>query len=241
MQIYKTLSYEDMGKKAASIIASQIVFKPNSVIGLATGSTPISAYQTLVKLCNEGMLDFSQVRTFNLDEYVGLPASNEQSYRYFMEDNLFNHVNINPNNIDFLQGTATDLQQECKRYEAAIEAQGGIDLQLLGVGHNGHIAFVEPNDYYENTTFLANLTPRTIEANKRFFASAEEVPREALTMGIGSIMRARKILFIATGSDKAEIVKAAVTGPITPQVPASILQLHADVTLVGDQEALSLL
>lgn len=241
MQTYQTLSYDDMGKKAASIIASQIILKPSSVIGLATGSSPISTYKSLISLCAEGTLDFSQVKTFNLDEYVGLPVSNDQSYRYFMEDNLFKHVNVDPSNIDFLQGTTADPQQECKRYEAAIAAQGGIDLQLLGIGHNGHIAFNEPSDHFEYATFMVELTQSTIEANKRFFASIDDVPRKALTMGIGTIMKARKIVIVATGSDKAEIVKTAFTGPITPQVPASILQLHPDVTLVGDTEALSLM
>lgn len=231
-------NYEEMSQKTASIIASQIILKPDSVMGFATGSSPVGTYQSLIKRYHDGDVDFSQVKTFNLDEYVGLPSSNDQSYRYFMEDNLFNHVNLKPENIDFLQGMASDTREECQRYEKAIKDCGGIDLQLLGIGHNGHIAFNEPSECFERETFCVELTESTIDANQRFFASREEVPTKALTMGIATIMRARKIVIIVSGSEKAEITKEAFSGAIIPAVPASILQLHPDVTLVGDEAAL---
>lgn len=241
MQIHKLDSYEEMSRKAANIIAAQMILNPQSVLGLATGSSPIGTYQSLIERYEAGDIDFSQTQSFNLDEYVGLPANNDQSYRYFMEDNLFNQVNIKVSQIGFLNGMADDLVAECQAYERRIQASGGIDLQLLGIGHNGHIAFNEPSDHFERETFCVQLTPRTIEANTRFFSSADEVPRTALTMGIGTIMSARKIVVVVSGAEKAEAVHQAIKGPITPEVPASILQLHPNVTYVGDSEAMSLL
>lgn len=241
MKIYRMKNYEDMSKKAADLIAAQIILKPDSILGLATGSSPIGTYRSLVARYDAGTIDFANITSFNLDEYVGLPQTHDQSYRFFMEDNLFSHVNIKQESINFLDGLASDTDAECRRYEVAIEEAGGIDLQLLGIGHNGHIAFNEPSEVFVRDTFKVELTPRTIEANTRFFPSEAEVPRFALTMGIRSIMQARRIVVAVSGEDKAKAVYDAVAGPITPNVPASILQLHDDVMLVGDKEALSLL
>lgn len=239
VKIYKTKDYEAMSKKAAVIIAAQVVAKPDCVLGLATGSTPIGAYKKLVEWYESGDLDFAEVTTVNLDEYKGLPAENDQSYRYFMNDNLFNHVNIDKSRTYVPDGTEPDADKACKEYEKIVASVGGADLQLLGMGHNGHIGFNEPADVFEKETHCVNLAASTIEANKRFFASAEEVPKQAYTMGIGTIMSAKKILVVVSGADKADAVKKAFFGPVTPQVPASILQLHPDVTLVADEAALS--
>lgn len=235
----KVKTYEEMSALAAGMIGAQVILKPDCVLGLATGSSPIGTYKKLVESCEKGLLDFSGVRTVNLDEYCGLSGDNPNSYRYFMNDNLFDHVNIDKENTHVPNGFAEDLEAEAARYEAFIESLGGVDLQLLGIGHNGHIGFNEPADHFPLGTHLVDLTHSTIEANKRFFASEADVPRQALTMGIGTIMRARSILVVVSGKDKAEIVRKAFCGPVTPQVPASVLQLHADVTLVGDEEALS--
>lgn len=239
MQIYRAKDYEDMSRKAANIIASQVVLKPDCVLGLATGSTPIGAYKNLVEKYEQGDLDFSQVTTVNLDEYKGLPRENDQSYYYFMHDNLFDHVNVKPENTHLPDGTKEDANEECARYEELIRSLGGQDLQLLGLGHNGHIGFNEPDAIFEKATHCVDLQESTIEANKRFFASADDVPKQAYTMGIGTIMQAKKILIIVSGEDKADIVRDAFFGPVTPQVPASILQMHSDVTLVADEAALS--
>lgn len=228
-----------MSRKAANIISAQIIMKPDCVLGLATGSTPIGTYEKLVKRYKKGDLDFSQVRTVNLDEYKGLTRDNDQSYYYFMHEHLFNHVNIPEESTNVPDGTASDGDSECVRYEALIRELGGQDLQLLGLGHNGHIGFNEPSDSFAKTTHCVDLQERTIEANKRFFASADEVPKQAYTMGIGTIMQAKKILIIASGEDKADIIRDAFFGPVTPRVPASILQFHPDVTLVADASALS--
>ncbi len=241
MIIIKTDSYEDMSKKAASIIAEQIISKPNSVIGLATGSTPIGTYEELVKLNKASEIDFSDITTFNLDEYRGLPRDNDQSYYYFMNDNLFDHVNIDKSRTHVPNGMIEDADLECGNYEAAIKAAGGVDLQLVGIGHNGHIGFNEPSDEFDKVTHCVDLTESTIEANKRFFASIDDVPRQAYTMGIGTIMAAKKVVVVANGTGKAEIVKAAFQGPITPKVPASALQLHQNVIVVCDAEAAALL
>ncbi len=239
MKIYKTKNYEELSCKAAHIIAAQVTLKPDSVLGLATGSTPIGTYENLVKWYESGDLDFSEITTVNLDEYKGLPRDNDQSYYYFMHQHLFDHVNIPEGRTYLPDGTKEDSELECRRYEERIQSLGGVDLQLLGLGHNGHIGFNEPDDVFANETHCVNLQERTIEANKRFFASADEVPRQAYTMGIGTIMRAKKILIVVSGADKADTVKEAFFGPITPKVPASILQLHPDVTLVADEAALS--
>ena len=239
MQIYRAKDYQDMSRKAANIIASQVVLKPDCVLGLATGSTPIGAYKNLVEKYEQGDLDFSQVTTVNLDEYKGLPRENDQSYYYFMHDNLFDHVNVKPENTHLPDGTKEDSDEECARYEELIRTLGGQDLQLLGLGHNGHIGFNEPDAIFEKATHCVDLQESTIEANKRFFASADDVPKQAYTMGIGTIMQAKKILVVVSGEDKADTVAKAFFGPVTPEVPASILQFHKDVILVADEAALS--
>ena len=239
MQIYKATDYKDMSRKAANIISAQVIMKPNCVLGLATGSTPIGTYQQLIEWYKKGDLDFSDVTTVNLDEYKGLPRTNDQSYYYFMHQNLFDQVNINPENTHLPNGMEPNSEKECARYENLIHSLGGVDLQLLGLGHNGHIGFNEPGEAFEKETHCIDLQERTIEANKRFFASADDVPKQAYTMGIKTIMQAKKILVIVSGEDKADIVAKAFFGPVTPAVPASILQMHNDVTLVGDEAALS--
>ena len=233
MKIYKAKDYKDMSRKAANIISAQVIMKPNCVLGLATGSTPIGTYDQLVEWYNKGDLDFSEVTTVNLDEYKGLPRTNDQSYYYFMHQHLFDRVNIDPERTNVPNGIEPDAEKECGRYEELIRSLGGVDLQLLGLGHNGHIGFNEPGEAFEKETHCVDLTESTIEANKRFFASADDVPKQAYTMGIKTIMQAKKILIVVNGENKADIVERAFFGPVTPEVPASILQLHNDVTLVG--------
>ena len=239
MKIYRAKDYEDMSRKAANIVSAQVIMKPDCVLGLATGSTPVGLYRQLVDWYRKGDLDFSEVRTVNLDEYKGLNRENDQSYYYFMHQNLFDHVNIQAGNTHLPDGMEPDSEKECARYTELIRSMGGVDLQLLGIGHNGHIGFNEPTDEFEKQVHCVDLTESTIEANKRFFASADDVPRQAYTMGIQTIMQAKKILIVANGEGKADIVQKAFFGPITPQVPASVLQLHGDVTLVADEAALS--
>ena len=239
MRIYKAKDYVDMSRKAANIVSAQVIMKPNCVLGLATGSTPIGLYKQLVEWYNKGDLDFSEVMTVNLDEYKGLSRDNDQSYYYFMHQNLFDHVNIPAENTYLPNGMEPDSQKECQEYTDLLQSLGGVDLQLLGIGHNGHIGFNEPGEAFDKQVHCVNLTQYTIEANKRFFASADDVPKQAYTMGIKTIMQAKKILIVASGEDKAEIVRDAFFGPITPKVPASVLQLHNDVTLVADEAALS--
>lgn len=239
MRIYKVKDYEEMSRKAAGIVSAQIIMKPDCVLGLATGSTPVGLYKQLIEWYRNGDLDFSGVRTVNLDEYKGISRENDQSYYYFMHQNLFDHVNIPAGNTHLPDGMEPDSEKECRRYEELIQSMGSVDLQLLGIGHNGHIGFNEPADAFDKLVHCVNLTQSTIEANKRFFASAKEVPRQAYTMGIQTIMRSKKILIIANGEGKADIVRDAFFGPITPMVPASVLQLHNDVTLVADEAALS--
>ena len=239
MRIIKAADSQDMSRKAANLISAQVIMKPDCVLGLATGSTPIGAYQQLVEWCKNGDLDFSAVKSVNLDEYKGLPRTNDQSYYYFMYNNLFKHINIDLNNTNIPDGTEPDSAIECARYNRVIDDIGGIDLQLLGIGHNGHIGFNEPDSEFAKMTHCVDLTESTIEANKRFFEKEEDVPRQAYTMGIGTIMRAKKILLVASGEGKADIIAKAFTGPITPEVPASILQLHNDVTVVCDKAAMS--
>lgn len=241
MKIIKASDYDHMSRAAANIIAAQVILKPDCVLGLATGSTPIGAYDELIRRYEKGDLDFSQVTSVNLDEYKGLPGDNDQSYRYFMDTHLFNHVNIRRDHTFVPNGLEPDSEKACADYNKIIADAGGVDLQLLGLGHNGHIGFNEPADAFAKETHCVDLTQSTIDANARFFASSEEVPKQAYTMGIQTIMRARKIVVVVNGKGKAEIVKKAFFGPITPQVPASVLQLHGDVTIVGDEEALSLL
>ena len=239
MRLYRAKDYNDMSRKAANIISAQIILKPDCVLGLATGSTPIGTYQQLIERYQEGDLDFSQVRTANLDEYRGLTRDNDQSYYYFMYHNLFKEVNIDMANTNIPDGTNPDSAAEAARYDQVIRDLGGVDLQLLGMGHNGHIGFNEPGDAFDKGTHCVDLQPSTIEANKRFFASIDDVPKQAYTMGIQTIMSARKILLLVSGAEKAEILHKALCGPITPHVPASVLQLHNDVTVVADEAALS--
>ena len=239
MRIIKAKDYDDLSRKAANIISAQVLLKPDCVLGLATGSTPIGTYKQLIEWYEKGDLDFSAAKSVNLDEYRGLTKDNDQSYYYFMYNNLFKHININMENTNVPDGTEPDSEKECSRYENVIEAYGGVDLQLLGLGHNGHIGFNEPDKDVPRTTHCVDLTQSTIEANKRFFASVDDVPKQAYTMGIGTIMKARKILLVVSGADKAQILHDVLCGPVTPEVPASILQLHSDVIVVADEAAMA--
>ena len=239
MVIYKAKNYQDLSRKAANIISAQIIMKPDCVLGLATGSSPIGTYKQLIEWYNKGDLDFAKVTTINLDEYKGLGPDNDQSYRYFMNTNLFDHVNIDKARTFVPDGLEPDPQKACAAYNEIIRSHGGIDLQLLGLGRNGHIGFNEPGAAFEKETHCVDLTESTIEANKRFFASIDDVPRQAYTMGCGTIMKAKKILILVSGADKADILYQVVNGPVTPQVPASILQFHPDVILIADEAAMS--
>ena len=239
MRIYQSEDYQAMSRRAANIISAQVIYKPDCVLGLATGGTPVGTYKQLVGWYKKGDLSFAEVRSVNLDEYLGLSPHHEQSYRYFMQDNLFDHIDIKPENTHVLNGLAKNPEAECEAYNKLIRDLGGIDLQLLGLGHNGHIGFNEPADEFPKATHCVDLTESTIQANKRFFENESDVPRQAYTMGIGTIMNAKKILVVVSGADKAEILNKVINGPVTPQVPASILQLHPDVTIVADEDALS--
>lgn len=232
MNIIETKDYTELSRKVANIISAQVILKSTSILGLATGSTPIGTYKQLIDWYQKGDIDFSKVSTVNLDEYCGLSTLNEQSYRYFMNYNLFDHININKENTHVPNGLADDMEAECRRYDKLITELGGIDIQLLGIGHNGHIGFNEPDVSFEQTTHIVNLDETTLEANSRFFDSIDEVPKQAITMGIKSIMQSKKIILIANGADKKEIVEKALYGPVTPDVPASILQFHPDLTVI---------
>ncbi|MCL2108976.1 MAG: glucosamine-6-phosphate deaminase [Oscillospiraceae bacterium] len=234
MQVIKTNNYEDMSRVVAEMFIAQITAKPTSVLGLATGSTPESAYKLLVQAYENKQVDFSQVTTVNLDEYHGLTPDNPQSYRYFMNSNLFNLINIDKNKTHVPSGTAANPDAECERYEKLIEEVGGIDLQLLGMGHNGHLAFNEPGEELSPVTHHVYLSETTIKANSRFFETYEDVPKSAISMGMKSIMSGRKLILAVSGNAKANILKKALYGPITTQIPASLLQLHNDVTVVTD-------
>lgn len=238
MRIYQEADYQAMSRRAAGIIAAEIVRKPECVLGLATGSTPVGTYKLLAEGNRRGDFSFKEVTTVNLDEYRGLAPDHEQSYRFFMQDNLFSHIDVLPERTHVPDGLAKDAEAECARYDALVEGLGYADLQLLGLGRNGHIGFNEPGGSFVKPTHVVDLTESTIEANSRFFSGADEVPRQALTMGMGVIMAARRILLIASGEDKAEALYQALCGPITPQCPASILQLHRDVVIVADTAAL---
>lgn len=241
MRIYKAESYKEMSRMAANLISAQVILKPHCVLGLATGSTPIGTYEQLVEWYKKGDIDFSHVTSINLDEYCGLDVTSDQSYRYFMNTHLFDHVNIDKANTYVPDGKASDMEAECLRYDALIDSYGGMDLQLLGLGNNGHIGFNEPSDSFIPGTHCVDLAESTIQANARFFQDISQVPTRACTTGIRSIMQARKVLVIVNGKGKAQIVKEAFFGPVTPKVPASILQLHRNVTIIGDNEALSLI
>lgn len=231
--------YEGMSRAAADVVAGVMADDPSCVLGLATGSTPIGMYACLADDCAQGKISFKDVTTFNLDEYVGLPGTHDQSYRYFMDENLFNKVDVNKTSTHLPDGCAGDLDQMCAEYEAQIQQAGGVDIQVLGIGHNGHIGFNEPCEDFPVATHPVDLTESTINANSRLFDDVADVPRRAVTMGIGTIMKAHKVLVVANGSGKAAIVKEAFTGPVVPSVPASVLQLHPDVTIVLDSEAAS--
>lgn len=239
MKIIKAEDYQSMSRKAANIISAQVILFPKSVLGLATGSTPLGVYKQLIDWYQKGDLDFSQVTSVNLDEYCGLAVGHPQSYHYYMQENFFDYINIAPKNTNVPNGLAFDLKEECERYDKLISELGGIDLQLLGLGHTGHIGFNEPDASFDKTTHKVALKQKTIDANARFFESESEVPKYAITMGIKAIMQAKKILLIVNGSDKAEILNRALFGPITPSVPASILQLHPNLIVVADEQALS--
>lgn len=236
MNFINVKNYEELSRKAANIIAAQVISKPHSVLGLATGSTPVGTYKKLAEYNKAGDVDFSCVTSVNLDEYCGLTEDNDQSYRYFMNNNLFKYINIDMDKTFVPNGCAADLAEEGRRYDQLIKDLGGIDLQLLGIGNDGHIGFNEPDEFFTKETHQVDLDPSTIEANARFFESADMVPRQAITMGMLSIMQAKKVLLIANGSGKKEIVEKAFYGPITPYVPASILQLHSDVTVIFSEE-----
>ena len=239
MKIYLEKDYEAMSRRAAHIIAAEVYRNPACVLGLATGSTPVGTYQNLAAWNRQGDLSFKDVQTVNLDEYKGLAPTHDQSYRYFMQSNLFDHIDIVPENTHVPNGLAEDAEAECAAYDKLVADLGYADLQLLGLGHNGHIGFNEPDSHYTKETHVVDLTQSTIDANARFFASADDVPRQALTMGVGCIMAARRVLLIANGAGKADALYNAFCGPITPECPASILQLHPDVVVVGDEAALS--
>ena len=229
-------TYEKMSRHAANIISAQVIIKPDCVLGLATGSSPLGTYKQLIDWYNKGDIDFSGVTSVNLDEYVGLDGKNEQSYRYFMNKNFFEHINIDINNTFVPNGCAVDLAGEGQRYDEHIAELGGIDLQLLGIGLDGHIGFNEPDKYFVKSTHVVDLHESTIKANSRFFANIDEVPKRAITMGMVSIMQAKKILLIASGKEKRDILEKAFYGPITPKIPASILQLHPDITVIYSEK-----
>ncbi|MBO5313138.1 MAG: glucosamine-6-phosphate deaminase [Clostridia bacterium] len=232
MNFIKVNSYEELSARASEIICAQVISKPNCVLGLATGSSPLGTYAKMAERCKAGEVDFSGVKSINLDEYVGLDGEHDQSYRYFMNNNLFKHINIDISNTYVPNGCATDIDKECKAYDELINTLGGIDLQLLGIGYDGHIGFNEPDSYFEKATHMVTLDESTIDANSRFFESREDVPTTAITMGMGGIMSAKSVLLIANGKGKRDIIEKAFFGKITPQVPASILQLHPNLTVI---------
>ncbi|MCF6095561.1 glucosamine-6-phosphate deaminase [Thermovorax subterraneus] len=238
MKLIIAKDYAEMSKKAAQIIAEEIKKKPNLVLGLATGATPVGTYRELVKMYKNGEVDFSRVITFNLDEYLGLSHDDERSYHYYMYSNFFDHVNVKPENIHIPNGVAEDIDEECRRYDEAIEKAGGIDLQLLGIGVNGHIGFNEPGDELLTDTHVTNLAPDTIKANARFFESIDQVPKKAITVGLGTIMKAKKIILLASGREKAKIMAELLDeDAVSTKVPASFLLLHRDVTIIMDEDA----
>ncbi len=234
-------NYNKMSEKAALIIASQIILNPNSVLGLATGSTPIGMYERLIDMYKKGTIDFSGVITFNLDEYYRLPKENKDSYYYYMMQTFFNHVNIPKENIYILDGMADDIEKECKEYEEKIEKAGGIDIQILGIGTNGHIGFNEPAKNLNIKTGLINLTENTIRDNSRFFKNKEDMPKKAISMGIASIMKAKKVVLLASGENKAQAIRNMTNGYINTDHPASILQTHQNFTLIIDKDAAKLI
>lgn len=239
MQIINTENYAEMSKEAARLVAATLRLEPEAVLGLATGSTPQGLYAELVRMYREEGLDFSEATTFNLDEYVGIGPEHEQSYRYYMDTNLFNHINIDKDNTFVPLGLTEDIEGECEIYDELMDMVGGTDIQILGIGENGHIGFNEPGSVFVASTHVTDLTESTIEANSRLFAKKEDVPRRAITMGMRGIMSANMIIILASGEKKAQAVRDMVLGPVTPECPASLLQLHPQVLLIADDEALS--
>lgn len=239
MEVIITSSYEEMSRVSAKIIASEIRRKHDLTLGLATGDTPIGTYEELVRIHQEEGLDFSKIKSFNLDEYIGLAPLHKNSYNFFMRENLFDKININIANVFVPQGNTEDPEEYCKWYEQQIKNYGGIDLQVLGIGRDGHIAFNEPGSSFASRTRVKALHKQTLEDNSRFFTSMDDVPRFAITMGIGTILESRRILLIANGEKKADVVASFIEGPVTSQITASALQLHTDVTVVLDNEAAS--
>lgn len=241
MRIIVEEDYQAMSKRAALQLASQVIHKPDSVLGLATGSTPLGMYKELVEMYNRGEVDFSEVKAFNLDEYYRLPPDNQQSYHYFMKENFFKYINIKAENISIPDGMADDIEKECSEYENAIGLNGGIDLQVLGIGENGHIGFNEPDERLNVSTSLVNLTEDTIKANSRFFESMELVPKKAISVGMAAILKARRIVLLASGEKKAEAIRDTVNGFVSTQIPSSLLQTHPDVILILDEAAAGLI
>ena len=239
MKVINASDYQSMSRKAANIISAQVILFSNSVLGLATGSTPLETYKQLIDWYKKGDIDFSKVRSVNLDEYCGLSPENQRSYHYYMCENFFKHINIQMKNTFIPNGQAGNINNECERYDKLIADLGGIDLQLLGLGNTGHIGFNEPTEKFDKMTHRVALKQKTIADNSRFFNRIDEVPKYAITMGIKAIMQARKILMVVSGSNKADILEKVLFGPVTPEVPASILQLHPNVTIVADKDALT--
>lgn len=239
MKLIRAKDYKDMSRKAANFLSAQVILKENAVLGLATGGTAEGIYEQLAEWYRKGDIDFSSVSTVNLDEYVGLDAADEQSYHYFMYEHLFRHINIREKSCHLPNGKADSIEEECKRYDRLIEKLGGIDMQLLGIGENGHIGFNEPDEAFEQMTHCVQLKRSTIDANARYFTSMEDVPKQAITMGIKAIMQARSIVLCASGARKADILHKVLFGPVTPEVPGSVLQMHPRLIVVADTEALA--
>lgn len=241
MRIIIEENYQAMSRKAALLVASQVTLKADSVLGLATGDTPLGMYQELIKMYRRGEIDFSEVVTFNLDEYYRLPVNNRQSYHYYMRNNFFDHVNLEPSAAHIPDGMAGDIMKECREYEEKIDRCGGIDLQVLGIGANGHIGFNEPGEKLNVNTNLVSLTEETIKANSRFFESPEDVPSKAVSMGVATILKAGRIILLASGRGKAEAIEKTVSGYVDTRVPSSLIQTHPEVTLIIDENAAALL
>lgn len=239
MRLLVEENYEELSRVCAEKIVEVVRNKPDAILGLATGSTPEGVYKYLIKYYEEGLVDFSKVTTFNLDEYVGLPANDPNSYRYYMNDKLFKHINVKPENIHIPNGTSDNYEEECREYDKLIEDMGGIDLQLLGIGNNGHIGFNEPSSFLYRGTHITDLTEETIKANSRFFEDEKDVPRKAITMGIGNILHAKSIILIANGYAKSDIIADIIEGNITTTIPASVLHLHSNVLVITDEQAAS--
>ena len=239
MQVFVYKNEAEVGKAAGMIVASEILKKPDCILGLATGSTPIPTYQEMIRMNKEGILDFSKVRSFNLDEYIGLSPEHVCSYRRFMNEQLFDHINIDKANTHVPCGIGADHEADAKAYDAAVEAAGGIDLQILGIGHDGHIGFNEPGDEFVSGTNIVTLTDMTIDANTRYIEKREDVPRQAITLGNRNIMAAKRIILLATGKGKARAIAQAIKGNITPKMPASLLQVHPNVQFLLDEDAAS--